>query len=137
MSGVVAGIGDRDDAYDVLHFAMREAAARAMPLTVLHVSEDGGPYDSRLLSEQVAAVEADWTTDDEVAVPTVVVIASGDPVAELLRAARGAQLLVLGVEHDRCASEIRRSVAAECIQRSTCPVAVVRTAASEPGRTRR
>jgi nucleotide-binding universal stress UspA family protein len=53
-------------------------------------------------------------------------VLQGRPVAELLRAAGSAQLLVLGgPAHGRIAGLVRGSVSHECLQRAACPVLIV------------
>jgi nucleotide-binding universal stress UspA family protein len=53
-------------------------------------------------------------------------VVQGRPVAELLRAAGSAQLLVLGgPTHGRVAGLVRGSVSHECLQHAPCPVLIV------------
>jgi nucleotide-binding universal stress UspA family protein len=61
-------------------------------------------------------------------------VIQGRPVEELLRAARSAEMLVLGgPTHGTIAGLVRGSVSHQCVQRCSCPVLIVPAAPSMSG----
>jgi nucleotide-binding universal stress UspA family protein len=141
MTGIVVGIDGSDNAHQALSWAMKEAAVRHVPLTVLEVHEvaasgwTGQPIilagDEPLVEkirkaveESVAKVAAEL---GEPQPPSVTVRAmNGYAAEELIGASRGADLLVLG---SRGAGGFARllmgSVSNQVVHHAHCPVAVV------------
>ncbi|MFI9202363.1 universal stress protein [Streptomyces sp. NPDC053048] len=136
--GVVLGLGLRRPAHDLLDFAFGAAAARGVPLRVLH----GRPLPVQAY--------APWGVDPDVAkeitehaelevretlrpwrerYPDVTVIdAVGleSPARTVVRAAEGADLLVVGRRRHRPALVPKlSSVAQACVHHAPCPVALV------------
>ena len=141
MTGIVVGIDGSDNAHRALSWAMKEAAVRHVPLTVFAVHEvaasgwTGNPIilagDEPLVEkirqaagESVAKVAAEL---GEPQPPSVTVRAmNGYAAEELIRASRGADLMVVG---SRGAGGFARllmgSVSNQVVHPARCPVAVV------------
>ncbi|MEU1374224.1 universal stress protein [Streptomyces triculaminicus] len=136
--GVVLGLGLRRPAHDLLDFAFDAAAARGAPLRVLH----GRPLPVQAY--------APWGVDPEVAqeitehaelevrqalrpwrerhpdVTVVDAVSLESPAKAVVRAAEGADLLVVGRRRHRPALVPRLSAVAQaCVHHAPCPVAVV------------
>jgi nucleotide-binding universal stress UspA family protein len=140
MPGIVVGIDGSEHSRHALEWAVHEAAVRHTPLTVIAVHQAVAGYwgspvpfaeDPQLAKN--ALDEAKQETDavlekvDEVAKPPVAVRAvSGLPAEELLSAANGADLLVVG---SRGAGGFKRllmgSVSTQVTHHAHCPVVVV------------
>jgi nucleotide-binding universal stress UspA family protein len=141
MPGIIVGIDGSGHSRRALEWAISEAAARQVPLTVLTVYRAVAGYlgepvqyvgDAELTER--ARGEAQKETDgvlDEFAgsqKPSVTVRAvTGMPAQELLAAAEGADLLVVGA---RGAGGFKRlllgSVSTQVTHHAHCPVVVVR-----------
>lgn len=141
MPGIIVGIDGSLHSRRALEWAVSEAAARRAPLTVLTVRQAvagywGGPVpyvEDPALVEQ-AFKEVQKETDDVLdelgagsRPPSVTVRAvAGVPAAELLAAAEGADLLVVGA---RGAGGFARlllgSVSTHVTHHAHCPVVVV------------
>jgi nucleotide-binding universal stress UspA family protein len=141
MSGIVVGIDGSDDAHRALSWAMKEAAVRQLPLTVITVHEVAAsgwtgnpiilPGDEPVVEkirkaaeETVAKVAAEL---GESPPPSVTVQAlNGFPSEELIRASRDADLMVLG---SRGAGGFARllmgSVSNQVVHHAHSPVVVV------------
>jgi len=141
MAGIVVGIDGSDEAHRALSWAMKEAAVRQVPLTVIAVHEvaasgwTGNPIilagDEPLVDKIRAAVEdavgkaAAELGDGQP--PSVTVRAmNGFAAEELIRASRDADLMVLG---SRGAGGFARlmmgSVSNQVVHHAHCPVVVV------------
>jgi nucleotide-binding universal stress UspA family protein len=111
MAGIVVGIDGSDDAHRALTWAMKEAAIRHVPLTVLAVHAvaasawTGNPIilggDQEVLDRiRNAAQETIAKTAAELGQPqppsVTVRAVHGFPVNELIEASRDAELVVLG-----------------------------------------
>jgi len=148
MSGIIVGIDGSDHSRRALEWAIREAAIRQVPLTVLTVQQEaadswGGPVmvlpagKSGIDDERAkqAREAAERETDRVLAAagasgrPSRVTVnaATGRPAEELLKAANGdADMIVVG---SRGAGGFKRllmgSVSTEVTHHARCPVVVV------------
>lgn len=145
MPGIVVGIDGSANARSALVWAVSEAAARHSPLTVLTVHEIGHNFwtgrrvvlsadEDQLAAAKAAAMElTDKAVSDlgEAKPATVTVKAvSGYPDEELLAAADGADMLVLGARGGAQASGLAGhspigSVSNKVLHRAKCPVVVI------------
>ncbi len=134
---VVVAVADADPTDDAVEWAAAEAAARRVPLVVVHVERtralwspvgpvplpDGcGPAGGDVLSpalRRAAAVAAE-------AAPTGRLL-RGAPVPALLELSRGAGLLVLGGSGGGRRRHHFWSLTGRVAARASCPVAVVRS----------
>jgi len=141
MAGIVVGVDGSDHAHRALTWAMKEAAVRHVPLTVLAVHSvaasgwtgnpiilpgDQGDVDKirTAVQETVAKTAAEIGQPQP---PSVAVRAmNGFPVHELIEASRDADLVVLG---SRGAGGFARltmgSVSSQVVHYAHCPVVVV------------
>ncbi len=140
MSGIIVGVDGSGHSQRALELAMKEAAIRHVPLTVLTVHEairgyySGAavfPDDPARTEEARAAAQGesdkvlaslDGPHPESVTVKAV----HGFPVEELINAGRDADMLVLG---SRGAGGFTRlmlgSTAGQVVQHSHCPVLIV------------
>jgi nucleotide-binding universal stress UspA family protein len=141
MPGIIVGIDGSDHSSRALEWAVNEAAVRHVPLTVLTVNQTivgygGGPveYPGDPERARLAAEGAKKLTDSilenasaasrpaSVSVEAV----TGFPAEELLRAAAGADMIVIG---SRGAGGFRRlrlgSVASQVTHHAQCPVVLI------------
>jgi nucleotide-binding universal stress UspA family protein len=140
MSGIVVGIDGSGHSQRALEWAMREAALRQLPLTVVTVHQTAVNYLGSTVSyaedtpltertRKAAQQEADGVLDRlGGSVPPQVTIqaVSGTPAEELLSAAKDADLLVVG---SRGAGGFARlamgSVSSQVTHHAHCPVAII------------
>jgi nucleotide-binding universal stress UspA family protein len=140
MSGIVVGVDGSGHSQRALEWAMKEAAIRHVPLTVLTVHEAiRGYYSSAAVypddpdRTEEARTAAQAETDKVLAGldgphPDSVMVKAvhGFPVDELINAGKDADILVLG---SRGAGGFTRlmmgSVAAQVAQHAYCPVLIV------------
>jgi nucleotide-binding universal stress UspA family protein len=141
MPGILVGFDGSDHSRRALEWAIREAAARHTPLTVLTVDQAvagywGGPVaypgDQDLTSQarEAAQKETDSALGEagpESRPPSVTVQAvTGLPAEALLQAAAGADMLVVG---SRGAGGFKRlllgSVSTQVTHHARCPVVVI------------
>lgn len=140
MPGIIVGVDGSGHSQRALEWAMREAALRHAPLTVLTVDPAivgyfGGVVTTAqdlALTEQVrAAVQAE--TDKALASldgphpeSVTVVAVHGFPVEELVNASKDADLIVLG-SHGAggFARMLLGSTAGQVVQHAHCPVLIV------------
>jgi nucleotide-binding universal stress UspA family protein len=141
MSGVTVGIDGSRNSHHALEWAIKEAAVRDAPLTVLTVNQllgsiwTGDPLsypgdDERLAKARKAAEEAvaAATADAGDMKPTSVsvIATNGFVVRELLSASETADLLVLGTRGGGGFETLRLgSVSSQVIHHAKCPVVVV------------
>ena len=140
MSGIIVGVDGSGHSQRALEWAMKEAAIRRVPLTVLTVHEAIRGYYSRIVvypddpirteeARQAAQAETDKVLagldgprPDSVTVKAV----HGFPVEELINAGKDADMIVLG---SRGAGGFTRlmmgSVAGQVAQHAPCPVLLV------------
>jgi nucleotide-binding universal stress UspA family protein len=145
MPGIVVGIDGSANSRSALLWAASEAAARRAPLTVLTVHEishsfwTGRPVVLSADKDQLAAAKAAATELADKAVselgaakPALVTVQAinGFAADELLAAANGADMLVLGARGGAQASGLAAhspigSVSNKVLHRATCPVVVI------------
>jgi nucleotide-binding universal stress UspA family protein len=140
MSGIIVGVDGSGHSQRALAWAMKEAAIRHVPLTVLTVHEAARSYDSGMATypddpvrTEDARVAAQAETDKGLAGlagprPDSVMVKAvhGFPVEELINAGKDADMIVLG---SRGAGGFTRlmmgSVAGQVAQHALCPVLIV------------
>ena len=141
MPGITVGIDGSHDAHVALEWAMQEAAARHVPLTVVTVHDvpvsgwTGGPII--LPADEPALERARQAVGDAVAKaaaalgeskpPAVTVRAvNGFPAQELIEASRDADLLVVGSRGGGgFARLLLGSISDKVMHHAYCPVVVV------------
>jgi nucleotide-binding universal stress UspA family protein len=143
MNGIIVGVDGSGHSQRALEWAMKEAAARQTPLTVMTVHElirgyFGGrveyPGDPVLAEKahQVVQAEVDSMASDlgDSAPASVSVrLASGSVVEELVNAAKDADMLVVGSRGAGGFSRLMMgSVSSLVTQHATCPVVVIPSA---------
>jgi nucleotide-binding universal stress UspA family protein len=132
MNGIVVGVDCSPESEPVLRWALREAALRQVPLTVVHAwsSAVGDPRRGGSSSELafdaarelVCRVQA-----SEKPVDVYLDVAEGRPADVLVRRSASAELLVVGTRGlDTLAGALLGSVSQRCVTQATCPVVVVR-----------
>ena len=141
MPGIIVGIDGSDHSRHALEWAIREAAVRHAPLTVLTVQQAvagywGGPVlypgdeDLAEKGREIAQEETDRTLEkiDPESRPSSVTVraVTGLPAEALLEAAADADLLVVG---SRGAGGFKRllmgSVSVQVTHHAHCPVVVI------------
>jgi nucleotide-binding universal stress UspA family protein len=140
MPGIIVGVDGSGHSQRALEWAMKEAAVRQVPLTVMTVHEllrgyFGGtvtfPDDPALAVEagQQVQAEVDKTLAEsgEAVPPSVTVrVASGSIVEELVNASKDADMLVVG---SRGAGGFARmmlgSVSSLVAQHAICPLVII------------
>ena len=141
MTGIIVGIDGSGHSHHALEWAIREAAVRHAPLTVLTVQQAvvgywGSPVlypgdeDLAEHGRKTAQEETDSVLEQAGAAsppPSVIVKAlTGMPGEELLRAAEGADMIVVG---SRGAGGFKRlllgSVSTQVTHHAHCPVVVI------------
>ena len=142
MAGIIVGVDGSDHSRHALEWAMKEAALRDAPLTVMTVHAlirgyFGGsvefPTDHDLAEKagQVVQAEVDAAANDlgDSAPASVTVrVTSGSVVEELVNAAKDADMLVVGSRGAGGFSRlIMGSVSSLVTQHATCPVVVIPT----------
>ena len=141
MTGIVVGVDGSHHAHRALEWAMKEAALRGTPLTVLAVHEVAASYwtgnpialpadepdrqKAQQAAEEAAAKAA--TELGESRPPSVTVRAvNGFAAEELIAASRDADLLVVGSRGGGgFASLLVGSVSSQMVHHAECPVVVV------------
>jgi nucleotide-binding universal stress UspA family protein len=141
MPGIIVGVDGSDRSRLALEWAIKEAAVRHAPLTVLTVSQAlaggywGGPgypgdLDRTKQAQEAAQVETDNVLDkvgEDVRPASVTVRAvCGVPAEELINAAADADMIVVG---SRGAGGFKRlllgSVSTHVTHHARCPVVVI------------
>jgi nucleotide-binding universal stress UspA family protein len=146
MTGITVGYDGSHSSQQALEWAMREAAIRHAPLTVLTVhpvAASGWTGHPILLPEDHPAVEeARQAAMDAIGkaaaelgetdtIPVTVRAVSGIPARELMSASAGADLLVVGARgHSGISHRLLGSVSLAMLQHAHCPVAVIRPVGS-------
>lgn len=135
---VVVGLDDSAAGYLAVEEAAKEAAWRGWPLRIIHVRRwrehgDGAAGDASAASDLLAdAAEHVRAQHRDVAVCTTVRF--GSPAGELITAATGAGLLVVGARGSGGFPDLLTgSVAALVATGAACPVLIVRTPPSMSG----
>lgn len=141
MAGIIVGVEGSHDAHRALEWAMQEAAARHVPLTVVTVHQvaAGGwsgtpiflPVDepdvdqTRQAAEEAVAKAAAQLGESQPALVTVRAV-SGSPSQELIEASRDADLLVVGSRGGGGFARLMMgSVSDQVVHYAHCPVVVV------------
>jgi nucleotide-binding universal stress UspA family protein len=141
MRGIIVGVDGSDHSRHALEWAIREAAVRQAPLTVLTVQQAvvgswGGPAlypgddDLAEKARQTAQEETDRTLEkiDPASRPSSVTVraVAGLPAEALLEASANADMLVVG---SRGAGGFKRllmgSVSLQVTHHARCPVVVI------------
>ena len=141
MPGIIVGVDGSGHSQRALEWAMKEAALRHAPLTVLTVHETirgwfGGaarfPEDAELTEKAQVAAQAEVdkvlaglgeSRPESVTVKAV----NGFPVEELINAGHDADMIVLGSRGvGGFAQLMMGSVTSQVAHHATCPVVIVR-----------
>jgi len=140
MSGIIVGVDGSGHSQRALEWAMREAAIRQVPLTVLTVNEAVRGYYSSMAvyadepvrtedARKLAQAETDEvlaSLDEPRPASVTVKAVHGFPVEELINAGKDADMIVVG---SRGAGGFTRlmmgSVADQVAQHAHCPVLIV------------
>ena len=142
MSGIVVGLDDWGQSRYALGWAMREAAQRRLPLTVVAVHPNpvrpaariywaepnlpGDDVDRELIWNRIQEIVDEAASDLGGPAPEVVVkVVRGDPAAELAAASHDADLLVVGSVHERFDKILGGSLSDRVAHHAACPVVVV------------
>ena len=140
MSGIIVGVDGSGHSQRALEWAMREAAIRQVPLTVLTVNEAirgyyGGmsvyPDDPARTEEsrKLAQAETDEVMarlDEPRPASVTVKAVHGFVVDEIINAGKDADMIVLGSRGSGGFSRLMMgSVAAQVAQHAHCPVLIV------------
>jgi nucleotide-binding universal stress UspA family protein len=141
MAGITVGIDGSHDAHRALEWAMREAAVRHVPLTVVTVHEvavsgwTGQPIilpvdqpdleKARQAAEETVAKAAVQLGEFQPASVTVRAV-NGSPAQELIEASRDADLLVVGSRGGGGFARLMLgSISQKVVHHAHCPVVVV------------
>jgi nucleotide-binding universal stress UspA family protein len=133
MPGIIVGVDGSAHSQWALEWAMNEAVARHAPLTVLSVhswgavtSTAGGLNLDQAAGEVQALVDQAVSRRPGPALPVTVEVITGSPAAELIGAARDADLLVVGA---RGTGGLTRrgvgSVTSRVAYEARCPVVII------------
>jgi len=143
MPGILVGVDGSDHSRRALGWAMREAAAHHLPLTVMTVHAGPVRPATHVFWNVPALPEGSFDPDltraavqefaDKVAkeigetVPDVTVtVTSGDPAEELVRASRDADMLVVGTRGSGAfAKLLLGSVSSKVTHYASCPIVVI------------
>jgi nucleotide-binding universal stress UspA family protein len=145
MPGIIVGVDGSEPSRHALGWAMREAARHGFPLTVVTVHRgsvrpatevywpmpdlpDGARVDEAGVRKAAQEMVSQAAADMAEPVPDVTVtVADGNPAEELVRAARDADMLVVGSHgNGGFASLLLGSVSSQVVHHAGCPVVVVR-----------
>jgi len=148
MPGIVVGVDGSDHSRRALSWAMREAAAHQVPLTVLAVHQEAprpatqiywnvptlpeGSLDPELARTAVRKWVDMVADEDGLTVPEVIVnVKTGDSAEELVKASHEADLLVVGSRGSGVWAELLLgSVTSKVTHHAACPVVVVPASAT-------
>jgi nucleotide-binding universal stress UspA family protein len=140
MSGIVVGVDGSGHSQRALEWAIKEAAIRQAPLTVVTVHQLVAGYTGRGVAypndaelaekaRQAAELETDKLLADmgaERPASVTVVARSGFPAEELLTAANDADMLVLGSRGaGGFAQLLMGSISAQVTHHAHCPVVII------------
>ena len=134
-NGIEVGSGGTAVGQGALAWAVREAALRGVPLTVVHAWEYIPARDAGRMTAREEKTASDCMLDAavksavrEAGVTPQIVTRSvkGAPAKVLVEQSRHAELLVIGRNHRSGVVDIlRHSVSAECVRRAACPVVII------------
>jgi nucleotide-binding universal stress UspA family protein len=138
---IVVGIDGSEQSRTALLWAMEQAAARSMPLDVVHVwrlsvsslpmglaAESVDPEDYSREAKSLAEREIDWAEEHTAARPTIVrpVALEGHAAKVLVDEAASAELLVVGARGlGHFAGMLLGSISDYCVRHAPTPVVVV------------
>jgi nucleotide-binding universal stress UspA family protein len=140
MPGITVGVDGSDNSQRALEWAMKEAALRHVPLTVLAVHQVAAnqwtanpviyPEDQAITDKARQATEeavAKATSQIGDAQPTSVSVraVSGLATQELLKASQDSDLLVVGSRGGGGFARLLGSVSSRVVSHAACPVVVV------------
>lgn len=141
MAGIVVGVDGSHDAHRALEWALKEAAAHHVPLTVLAIHEvaasawtgspitygaDDSMVEKARAGAEAAAAKAAAELADRPAV--TVQAASGVPAQALIEASKQADLVVVGSHGTGGFRSVLGSVAGKVAHHAHCPVVIVPSA---------
>jgi nucleotide-binding universal stress UspA family protein len=141
MSGIIVGIDGSGHSQRALEWALKEAALRRVPVTVLTVHQAvrdnlgfiaSYPGDVDLTAKAEAAAQAETEkvlADLGSSRPESVTVSgvNGIPARELIKAGEGADMIVVGSRGmGGFAHLMMGSVAGQVAQHASCPVVIVR-----------
>jgi nucleotide-binding universal stress UspA family protein len=133
---IVVGVNGSPGSKAALRWALAQAERTAAEVDAVNVWTPDPAYACMPVSfavDDLAAIAETVLLDTLVEVtreygPSVTIrprVMQGSPATELLRAARSAQLLVLGAPtHGTLAGLLLGSVSHQCVQRASCPVLI-------------
>ena len=138
---IVVGIDGSEQSRAALVWAMEQAAARTMPLDVVHVwhlsvsalpmglaAESVEPDDFSQAAKTLAEHEIDWAMEHTTARPMIVrpLAIEGHPAKVLVEEAATAELLVVGARGiGHFAGMLLGSISDYCVRHAPVPVVVV------------
>ncbi|WP_433719522.1 universal stress protein [Actinoplanes sp. CA-051413] len=138
---IVVGVDGSPGSKTALMWAMNQARLTGATIQAVTAWEDPARYGTAYgwtatafdgntfataIAKDLDATVADVTAQMEYPVTVLTQIVEGHPAETLLRAADGAQLLVVGSRgHGTFAGIILGSVSQHCVQHAPCPVVVV------------
>jgi nucleotide-binding universal stress UspA family protein len=143
MPGILVGVDGSEHSRRALEWAMREAAARGVPLTVMTVHPPpvraaaevlwalpdlpDRSFDPELARTGVKQFVEKVANDIGQAVPEVTVtVVTGDPAEELVKASHDADLLVVGSRGSGgFARLLLGSVSSKVMHHAACPATVI------------
>jgi len=143
MPGILVGVDGSDHSRRALAWAMREATAHHLPLTVMTVHADSvrpathvfwnvpvlpeGSFDRDLTRAAVQEFVDKVAKEIGETVPDLTVtVTSGDPAEELVKASRDADMLVVGTRGSGVFSKLLLgSVSSKVTHYASCPIVVV------------
>ncbi len=142
MPGIVVGVDGSEHSQRVLTWAMKEAAVKQAPLTVLTVHqvatnpwtgnpltapEDQPEQENARKAAEEAVSQAESTLGAARPASVTVRAVSGLPARELIAASAGADLVVVGSRGGGgFAGLLMGSVSAQVVGHAACPVVVIR-----------
>jgi len=144
MPGILVGVDGSDHSRRALAWAMREAAAHHLPLTVMTVHADPvrpathvywnlpalpeGGFDPELMRAAVGEfVDKVAKEAGEPAGDVSVMVARGDPAEELVKASRDADMLVVGSRGSGVFTKLLLgSVSSKVAHHAACPIVIIR-----------
>ena len=145
---VVVGVDGTPASTAAVEFAFRRASTEAVPVIVLHATWDLRTRASAILETMSYADRVNLSEEEERLVAETVaglcerypdvhvteLYRRGQPVEELVAAARNASLVVVGSRgRPMLTSAILGSVGRGVVERAACPVAVVRPVSAREG----
>ena len=150
MPGILVGVDGSDHSRQALGWAMREAARRHVPLTVMSVRPAAVrpatliywdmptlPEDSHILDQARVAVQefVDKVANEigETVPDVTVTVVTGDAAEELVRASRDADMLIVGARGSGGFSSLKLgAVSNKVTHHAACPIVVVPGARHAP-----